>query len=93
MSVPDLRALCKQRGLKRYSSLIKPALIACLRGGDDPLAAKAAEKVVAMPSDLAAMEARLGRMEALLQRIAERVGVGADFARQDDIAATVDVFG
>ena len=40
-----------------------------------PLAAKAAAKVVAQPSGLAAIEARLDRMEALLLRIAERVGV------------------
>jgi hypothetical protein len=75
MSVPDLRALCKQRGLKRYSSLPKPALIARLRGGDQAPAATTTAKAVAIPSGLAAIEARLDRMEALLHRIAERVGV------------------
>jgi len=75
LSVPALRALCKQGGLKGYSSLPKSALIARLRGGEAPLAAKTTAKVVAMPSGLAAIEARLDRMEALLQRIAERVGV------------------
>ena len=39
------------------------------------MAAKAQAKAVATPSGLAAIEARLDRMEALLQRIAERVGV------------------
>jgi hypothetical protein len=38
-------------------------------------AAKTTAKPVVEPSGLAAIEARLDRMEALLQRIAERVGV------------------
>ena len=75
MSVPDLRALCKQQGLKCYSSLPKPALIARLRGGEPAPAATTTAKAVAIPSGQAAIEARLDRMEALLQRIAERVGV------------------
>ena len=75
MSVPDLRALCKQQGLKRYSSLSKPALIVRLRGGEPAPAAPTTAKAVAIPSGLAAIEARLDRMEALLLRIAERVGV------------------
>ena len=36
---------------------------------------KATAKTVAAPSGLAAIEARLDRIETLLQRIAERVGV------------------
>lgn len=75
LGVKELKLLCKERGFKGYTSLNKAALIEKLRGGEPPLAAKAAAKVVAQPSGLAAFEARLDRMEALLQRIAERVGV------------------
>jgi hypothetical protein len=75
LGVKDLKALCKERGFKGYTGLNKAALIQRLRGGEAPLAAKAAAKAVVNPSGLAAIEARLDRMEALLQRIAERVGV------------------
>ena len=75
LGVKELKALCKERGFKGYTSLNKAALIQRLRGDEAPLAAKAPAKAVAMPSGLAAIEARLDRMEALLQRIAERVGV------------------
>ena len=83
LGVKGLKALCKERGFKGYTGLTKAALIQRLRGGEAPLAekaaakttAKAAAKAVAAPSGLAAIEARLDRMETLLQRIAERVGV------------------
>jgi hypothetical protein len=83
LGVKELKALCKERGFKGYTGLNKAALIQRLRGGEATLAekvvAKAAvkpgAKTVAAPSGLAAIEARLDRMEALLQRIAERVGV------------------
>ena len=75
LGVKELKALCKERGFKGYTSLNKAALIQRLRGGEAPLAAKAAAKAVAAPSGLAAIEARLDRMETMLQRIAERVGV------------------
>ena len=75
LGVKELKALCKERGFKGCTSLNKAALIQRLRGGEAPLAAKAVAKAVAVPSGLAAIEARLDRMEALLQRIAERVGV------------------
>lgn len=91
LTLPNLRALCKQRELKGCSGLNKAALIQRLRGNGGPLAAKpaakaapkeppkaAAKTVSVPPPDLAAIEARLDRMEALLQRIAERVGV-SDF--------------
>ena len=83
LSGRDLKTLCKERGYKGYTSLNKAALIQRLRGGEAPLASKTAAqsptKQSAMskaePPGLAAIEARLDRMEALLQRIAERVGV------------------
>jgi hypothetical protein len=86
LTLPNLRALCKQRELKGCSGLNKAALIQRLRGNGGMPAAKpaakaapkepAAAKTVAVAPGLAALEARLDRMEALLQRIAERVGVG-----------------
>ena len=75
LGVQELKALCKERGFKGYTALNKAALIQRLRGGEAPLAAKAPAKAVVIPSGLAVIEARLDRMEALLQRIAERVGV------------------
>jgi hypothetical protein len=83
LGVKELKALCKERGFKGYTSLNKAALIQRLRGVEATLAekvvAKAAvkpgAKTVAVPSGFAAIEARLDRMEALLQWIAERVGV------------------
>jgi hypothetical protein len=75
LGVKELKALCKERGVKGYTSLTKAALIQRLRGGEAPLAAKAPAKAVAIPSGLAAIEARLDRMEALLQRIAEHLGI------------------
>jgi hypothetical protein len=75
LGVKELKALCKERGVKGYTSLTKAALIQRLRGGEAPLAAKAPAKAEAIPSGLAAIEARLDRMEALLQRIAEHLGI------------------
>ena len=73
--VKELKALCKERGFKGYTGLTKAGLIQRLRGGEAQLAAKAPARPEAMPSGLAAIEARLDRMEALLHRIAELVGV------------------
>ncbi len=67
----ELKALCKERGFKGYASLPKAALIQRLRGAEAGAKAGAG----AMPSGLAAIEARLDRMEALLHLIAQRVGV------------------
>jgi hypothetical protein len=76
LGVKELKTLCKERGFKGYTGLTKAALIQRLRGGGCPaLDAKPAAKAVVIPSGLAAIEARLDRMEAMLQRIAERVGV------------------
>jgi hypothetical protein len=75
LGVKELKALCKERGFKGYTGLTKAALIQRLRAGEAQRDAKAPAKAEAMPSGLAASEARLDRMEALLQRIAEQVGV------------------
>ena len=75
LGVKELKALCKERGIKGYTSLTKAALIQRLRGGEAQLAAKAPAKAVAIPSGLAAIEARLDRTESLLQRIAEHLGI------------------
>jgi hypothetical protein len=75
LGVKELKALCKERGFKGYTGLTKAALIQRLRAGEAQRDAKAPVKAEAMPSGLAAIEARLDRMEALLQRIAEQVGV------------------
>ena len=75
LGVKELKTLCKERGFKGYTSLTKAALIQRLRAGEAQRDAKAPAKAEAMPSGLAAIEARLDRMEAMLQRIAERVGV------------------
>jgi len=84
LSLRDLKARCKERGFTGYTSFNKAALIQRLRGGVAPLAAKAdgqgpaktaAKDSVKAPPGFAAIEARLDRMEALLQRIAERVGI------------------
>ena len=75
LDVKELKRLCKERGFKGYTGLNKAALIQRLRGGEPPLAAKAAAKAVAAPSGLAAIQARLDRMETLLLQIAEKVGV------------------
>ena len=75
LGVKELKALCKERGFKGYTGLNKAALIQRLRGGEPPLAEKAAETAVAATSGLDAIQAKLDRMETLLQRIAERVGV------------------
>lgn len=73
LSVKELRTLCKERAFKGCGSLNKAALVRKLRGEDTPQTSTAAPSP--SPSTPTAIEARLDRMEALLQRIAERVGV------------------
>ena len=75
LSVPNLRALCKQRGLKGYSSLPKSALIARLRGGDGPQPLTSVAKADSVAARLDSLEARLDRMEAMLVGIAERLSL------------------
>lgn len=81
LTTTELKARCRQRGLKGYSTLRKDGLIARLRaaeaGSGGPPAAPlvATGRSVTAPaatpsSDLASLEARLDRMEALLLRIA-----------------------
>ena len=86
LTAKELKERCRQRGLKGYSTLRKDGLIARLRaaeaGSGAPRAAalvtpgRPAKAPAATPSsDLAALEARLDRMEALLLRIAAHLGV------------------
>lgn len=76
MGLKELRALGKQRGFKALTRCKKDELIAMLRGGGSaaaaPPALKAAAPAPASPG-FSALEERLERMEALLQRIAARL--------------------
>lgn len=79
MGLKELRALGKQRGFKALTRCKKDELIAMLRGGDPAPAArpalKAAPTAASAYPGLSALEERLERMEALLQRIAARLEV------------------
>ena len=78
MGLKELRALGKQRGFKALTRCKKDELIAMLRGGDPAAAARPALKATApapAAPGLSALEERLERMEALLQRIAARLEV------------------
>ena len=55
LGVKELKALCKERGFKGYTSLNKAALIQRLRGGYPALDAKTAAEAAAKPSGLAAI--------------------------------------
>jgi len=78
MGLKELRALGKQRGFKALTRCKKDELIAMLRGGGPAAAAPPALKATATAPAPAspgflALEERLERMEALLQRIAARL--------------------
>lgn len=87
LSLKQLKQRCKQKGLKGYSSLSKPQLIARLRAegrgaeGDaarplpGPKPAIPKPPAVAPRRELASVEARLDRLETLVMRIAEHLGV------------------
>lgn len=91
LSLKDLKDLCKQRKIKGIAKLKKDELIALLRGGaPSPPAALPAGRPAASGSiaasapagvtaadgpSLAALEARLERMEALLVRMASHLGL------------------
>lgn len=89
LTLKQLKERCRQLGLKGYSSLKKPELIQRLRAADGaaggttarplPLVkmAAASTPASAASSELAAVQARLDRLEALLVRIAEHLGVEA----------------
>ncbi|MEB3199425.1 MAG: hypothetical protein VKK62_02705 [Synechococcaceae cyanobacterium] len=93
LTVPELRQRCKEGGLKGYSGLKKPELLARLRaasgappGGTVAAAATGAPRpgpgsaIASAPTAGSrpgqdSLEARLDRLEALLRRIAEHLGV------------------
>jgi hypothetical protein len=86
LSLKELKELCKQRRLKGITKLKKDELIALLRGGGAsspaalPAAGRTAASAALLPAaapdgQLASLEARLERMEGLLQRIASQLGV------------------
>lgn len=68
LTLKQLKERCRERGLKGTSGLRKAALVARLREGPPAPAAN-------QSSDLAALEARLDRIEGLLVRIGEHLGV------------------
>lgn len=87
LNLKQLKERCKQLGLKGYSSLKKPELILRLRtagntdtgGAAGPLpvakTAPASRASSTASHELAAIETRLDRLEALLARIAAHLGV------------------
>jgi hypothetical protein len=75
MGLKELRALGKERGFKGLTRHKKDELIALLRGGKPAPAAAPGRSLKASTSSLTALEDRLERMEALLQRIATRLEV------------------
>ena len=87
LSLKQLKDRCRQMGLKGYSNQQKAELVERLRatgftasGGSTrslPLAkaAPATARANLVSDELAAVQARLDRLEALLVRIAEHLGV------------------
>lgn len=87
LNLKQLKDRCKQLGLKGYSSLNKAELIQRLRAADGAVGGGTARPLpltktvpastpsTAASSELAAVQARLNRLEALLVRIAEHLGV------------------
>ena len=73
LSACDLKAALQAKKLEGYSSLTKPALIARLRGGEVPEPRSSPSKAAPTAIEIASLEARLDRMEALLVRIAEHL--------------------
>jgi hypothetical protein len=82
LTVRELKALCKQRALKGCGSLPKAALLERLPRSHAPPPTPATPSPrpapqpspSAPPSDVARIEARLDRLEALLRRIATHLG-------------------
>jgi hypothetical protein len=87
LNLKQLKERCRQQGLKGYSNLNKAELIQRLRAAGSPVGGGSARPLpltktvpTSMPStaassELAAVQARLDRLEALLVRIAEHLGV------------------
>ena len=87
LNLKQLKERCRQLGLKGTSNLKKAELIQRLRAADGAAAAETAKPLPlaktaptstpsgAASTELAAVQARLDRLEALLVRIAEHLGV------------------
>ena len=87
LNLKQLKERCKQLGLKGYSSLNKAELIQRLRAAGSTVGGEAARPLplaqtaptstpsTVASSELAAVQARLDRLEALLVRIAAHLGV------------------
>ena len=88
LNLKQLKDRCKRLGMKGYSSLKKPELIQRLRAAGSTVGGEAARPLplakmvpaskpsTAASTELAAVQARLDRLEALLVRIADHLGVG-----------------
>lgn len=78
LTLKQLKERCRQQGLKGTSNLKKAELIARLRAaGGQGTAGTATPALAASTSpELAAVHARLDRLEGLLLRIAKHLGVG-----------------
>ena len=78
LSVSDLKAQCRRRGLRGYSALRKADLISLLRSdGSTPTPSTPSGRPEHRNVDLQALEKRMERMESLLLRIASAVGIDA----------------
>ena len=85
-TLKQLKERCRQQGLKGTSSLKKAELIARLRAAGGlgtagiapplPGATPTATPAASTSPELAAVQARLDRLEGLLLRIAQHLGVG-----------------
>ena len=88
LNLKQLKERCKQLGLKGTSNLKKAELIQRLRAAGSTVEGEAARPLplakmvpastasTAASNELAAVQARLDRLEALLVRIADHLGVG-----------------
>jgi hypothetical protein len=77
LNLKQLKERCKQLGLKGYSTLKKPELINRLRASESRVGGGTARPLPPASNEMAAVQARLDRLEGLLVRIAAHLGVEA----------------